>query len=319
MLLGPTGVGKEVVAHAIHAASDRAAGPFRAINCAAIPADLAESILFGHVTGAFTGAVSDSPGEFAEAHGGTLFLDEVGEMPLALQAKLLRVLEERVVRPVGATAERTVDVRILSATNRDLLEAVKAGRFREDLYYRLAVVPLTIPPLAERPEDLLPLARTFAEEAAGGETEVEITPAAARLLASYPWPGNVRELSNVIQRAVYEGDGRVIRAEDIRFDGTVRVAEPGAGPAGAELYERLQAEPGSLDLLECRNRYGAEVLREVLRRAILATPDLRAAGRRLGFVPEEDPADRAYNNLRAWMRRLGLSRRQVLREAGEHS
>jgi len=204
LVTGESGSGKEVVARAIHAASRRRNGPFVAINCAAMPETLLESELFGHVRGAFTDARTNEPGLFVAASGGTLFLDEIGDMPLAVQPKILRVLQERRVRPVGGTAERAVDVRVIAATNRDLETAIEEGRFREDLYYRINVVSVGLPPLRARASDVLPLAMRFLTEAARrSEKRVTgIAPAAAERLMSYSWPGNVRELANTMEHAV---------------------------------------------------------------------------------------------------------------------
>ncbi|MEC5397126.1 sigma 54-interacting transcriptional regulator [Uliginosibacterium sp. H1] len=203
-ITGPSGAGKELAARAIHKASARANGPFVAINCGAIPEPLLESELFGHVKGAFTGAHRDHEGLFQSARGGTLFLDEIGDMPLPLQVKLLRVLEEREVRPVGATRSVPVDVRVISATHRNLEEARDEGRFREDLYYRLNVVSLTLPPLSERREDIPLLTRHFLQRLAGRyQRDVNnIAPDAMALLVSAPWPGNVRQLHNVVEQVV---------------------------------------------------------------------------------------------------------------------
>jgi len=204
LVAGESGTGKEVVARAIHKRSGRRAGPFVAINCAAVPEALLESELFGHVRGAFTDAKEAHAGLFVQAQGGTLFLDEIGDMPLGLQPKLLRVLQERAVRPLGGKAEVPVDVRIIAATNRDLEAAIEEGRFREDLYYRVNVVPIHIPPLRARRADILPLAlhfiRAFAEQSkknvSGLSKEV------AEKLTAYAWPGNVRELQNSMEHAV---------------------------------------------------------------------------------------------------------------------
>jgi transcriptional regulator with GAF, ATPase, and Fis domain len=200
---GETGTGKDVVARSLHAASRRAAGPFVPIDCGAIPESLIESELFGHVRGAFSGAVSDRRGVFEEAEGGTLFLDEIGEMPLALQPKLLRALETRTFRRVGASAARSADVRIVAATNRDLARCVNEGTFREDLYYRLAVVEVTLPPLRDRPEDVPVLAQCFYDRLAPGAGALPAD--FARMLATRSWPGNVRELRNFIERSVSLG------------------------------------------------------------------------------------------------------------------
>jgi transcriptional regulator with PAS, ATPase and Fis domain len=203
LVQGETGTGKDVVARSVHAASSRAAGPFVPVDCGAIPENLFESELFGHVRGAFTGALSNRAGAFEEAHGGTLFLDEIGEMPLAMQAKLLRAIETRRVRPVGAPKELDVDVRIVCATNRTLAEMVNEGTFREDLYYRLAVVDVTLPPLRARREDIPALAQHLYAKVSGKNDALPSSFVAS--LSSRAWPGNVRELRNAIERAVTLG------------------------------------------------------------------------------------------------------------------
>jgi DNA-binding NtrC family response regulator len=216
LLLGETGTGKEVVARAIHRHGRRARAPFVPVNCAAIPAELLESLLFGHVRGAFTGAVADRAGSFRDAQGGTLFLDEIGDMDMAMQAKLLRALQERVVTPVGGRPV-PVDVRVISATHRDLFQAVRDGKFREDLYYRLGVVPVGLPPLRERLADIIPLAEHFLTlSAEAGPAKRLSSDAASRLLA-YPWPGNVRELLNSMKRASTLVRRPVISAADLMF------------------------------------------------------------------------------------------------------
>jgi two-component system response regulator FlrC len=228
LIEGPSGSGKERMARHIHRESPRSGGPFIAINCAALPDAMQEALLFGHERGAFTGALGPSAGLIRAADGGTLFLDEVGELPLSLQAKLLRALQEREVLPLGATRAVPVDIRIVAATNRCLTSEVAAGRFREDLYWRLAVFVLRTLSLADRRQDILPLvAAMLAAHAALNGTSPPLPDAAVleRLLA-HDWPGNVRELGNVIERALILCDGRRIRLEDLRFD--LMVAQPPA-------------------------------------------------------------------------------------------
>jgi DNA-binding NtrC family response regulator len=203
LIEGETGTGKDVAARSLHAASRRADGPFVPVDCGAIPEKLVESELFGHLRGSFSGAVNDRKGVFEEAHGGTLFLDEIGEMPLAIQPKLLRAIETRSIRRVGANAERPVDVRIIAATNRSLASAANAGTFREDLYYRLAVVDVKLPPLRARGDDIALLAQHFYSRFAG--PDAALPPAFLAMLSTRTWPGNVRELRNFIERSVSLG------------------------------------------------------------------------------------------------------------------
>ena len=214
LITGESGTGKEVVARTIHFAGARRERPFVPINCTAMPEGLLESELFGHVKGAFTGAHVDKEGLFEKAQGGTLFLDEIGDMPLALQGKLLRVLQDRAVRPVGSTDSTPVDVRVIAATHQDLEQAITAGRFRHDLYYRLNVIPIEIPPLHERPEDIPVLAEAFLRKHGKSERQ-RITERAMRKLMQSPWPGNARELENCIERAVALSDADAIRAADV--------------------------------------------------------------------------------------------------------
>lgn len=215
LIQGESGTGKELVARGIHYASRRAAGPFIAVNCAAIPDTLIESELFGHTKGAFTGAAAARPGLFAAADGGTLFMDEVAELSPTAQAKLLRVIQERQVQAVGADKTRDVDVRIIAATNKDLAAMAADGRFRQDLYFRLNVLPIELPPLRERGEDVVLLIRHFLTTAAEehGVPVPEIMPGALAELSRYSWPGNVRELQNVIQRLVILSEGRIDTAD----------------------------------------------------------------------------------------------------------
>ena len=218
LLSGPSGVGKEVVAQILHNASARASGPFIALNCSAMPEHLVESILFGHMKGSFTGAIKDQPGIFEEAHNGTLFLDEVGELPLHIQPKLLRVIQERKAARIGSTREVNFDVRLVAATNRDLVELVKRGEFREDLLYRLNAFHIGIPPLRERPEDIRQLAISFAASEQIAGIGMQIDEAAIQQLLQHQWPGNVRELDNVICRAKVLAIHNVIQPEHIYFD-----------------------------------------------------------------------------------------------------
>jgi two-component system response regulator HydG len=245
LLTGESGTGKELVARFIHDRSTRATGPFVAVNCGALPEPLLESELFGHVRGSFTGAVADKKGLFEAAGHGTLLLDEVGDTPAAIQVKLLRALQEREIRRVGATTPVRVDVRILAATNRDLAQAVAAREFRRDLYYRLNVINIRIPPLRERRDDIVPLARLFLDRdaAAQGKEIRAISADALDLLTSYPWPGNVRELENVIERAVVLARRDRITVADLSH-------ELRAG-GGLPMVDDL---PGSLPLQEVEKR-----------------------------------------------------------------
>ena len=231
VLLGESGSGKERVAEALHRRSRRAQAPFLPLNCATIEPALVESELFGHAKGAFTGAHDDREGAFVTADGGTLFLDEIAELPLALQPKLLRAVELGEVKPVGAKLPRTVDVRFIAASHKALLEEARAGRFRHDLYYRLAVITLQIPPLRERPADILLLWDRFMDELAEGDAP-GLPPAAEKRLLAHPWPGNVRELRNLVQRALCHRQGSVLGEEDLVFDETAFPFERRPPPAG---------------------------------------------------------------------------------------
>jgi two-component system response regulator HydG len=219
LVMGETGTGKELVARAVHAESPRKDAPFVAVNCAALPEALLESELFGHIRGAFTGATQARRGLFVEADRGTLLLDEIGDMPLPLQAKLLRVLETGEVRSVGSDAPRKFDIRIVAATNQDLPAAVREGRFRQDLYFRLNVVPIVIPPLRERREDVPLLLQHFLERSRERTPASPVTgfkPSAVKALIEYSWPGNVRELEKLVDRWVITGQAAEVDAEDVR-------------------------------------------------------------------------------------------------------
>ena len=243
-LSGESGTGKEVFARHIHQCSPRAGAPFVAINCAAIPENMLEAVLFGHEKGAFTGATSASPGKFEQAQGGTLLLDEISEMALGLQAKLLRVLQEREVERIGGRRTIALDVRVLATTNRDLRAQVQEGRFREDLFYRLNVFPLHIPPLRERRGDILPLVTNALEHYAGGlRTVPALTPAAEQKLAGHDWPGNVRELENLVQRTLIMTTADTIDADDLIFEDGGHIAAAGAAGDGDlqdDLWQREQ-------------------------------------------------------------------------------
>ena len=268
LVMGASGVGKEVVAQLIHDWSPRSAGPLVAANCAGLPESLVESELFGHTKGAFTGAGESRKGLFRAAHGGTLLLDEIGELPLHLQPKLLRALESGQITPVGSEVPVDVDTRLVAATNRDLGEAVKDGQFRDDLYYRINVVELVVPPLGERREDILPLARYFAVKFAGAP--VRLSPQATQCLLVYGWPGNVRELRNAVQRACLLCRGDVILPEHL----SPKIAA-GASPAGESTVPtgRLsQVERATIiaTLAECsQNRTQAAKKLGISRRALI--------------------------------------------------
>ncbi len=277
LILGESGTGKELVARAIHDASLRRGRRFVAINCAAIPAALLESELFGHMKGSFTDASRDKPGLFEDADGGTLFLDEVGELPMPLQAKLLRALQEGEIRRIGGSASIKVDVRLIAATLRDLKADVEAGRFREDLYYRLNVIPIELPPLRDRAEDIPQLARFFAERHATrhGRAGVELSDDVLETLQQQPWPGNVRELENVLERALVLSDGPAV---DLAFLGTVMNVRAAVVTTDTELSE-LSIKKATRDLeadfikralvVTQGNRTNAAKLLEISHRALL--------------------------------------------------
>jgi PAS domain S-box-containing protein len=277
LIMGETGTGKELVARAIHKASDRASKPFIRVNCPAIPATLAESEFFGHEKGAFTGAGSRRAGRFELAQGGTIFLDEIGELPLELQPKLLRVLQEGEYEPVGSSQTRKVDVRVIAATNRNLSAEVAAGRFREDLFYRLHVFPIVVPPLRERGSDVELLAQFFIDQycARIGKPCPELTADCLRRLRSYRWPGNVRELENVIERGVIiASEGRLSLRDILPLDSFLPVQESGAFIASSGL--RTKSELRDLE---------RDTLVRALERSGWKVAGARGAARALGIPP----------------------------------
>jgi len=255
LIYGENGTGKELVARTIHALSRRRGASFVEVNCAAIPEELIESELFGHVRGAFTGAVADRRGKFEVADGGTIFLDEIGDMSLKTQAKVLRVLQEQTMEPVGGTTRIKVDARVLAATNKDLQSEIRAGRFREDLYFRLNVIPIFVPPLRDRQEDIPLLADHFMADFAReyGRRPKRFEPAAGTVLQRYPWPGNVRELRNVIERLMIMVPGDAISASDLSF------LDPGALTAPA-----VETTAGRLTLHEARDNFERDLILRTL-------------------------------------------------------
>lgn len=293
LITGESGTGKEQLARAIHFQSPRASGPFLTINCGALPEGLLESELFGHVKGAFTGAVRDNPGLIRQAEGGTLFLDEVGELTPAVQVKLLRVLQDRRVRPVGGASDNLVDVRFVAATNRDLARDVQDGRFREDLYYRLNVIHLHLPPLRERPDDIPALARHIVARTCErlGIPEKRLTSDALQLLQAYRWPGNVRELENVLERAMVLESSEVLTSGALRdrIHGTLtsEAANPIPLPEdGVDLEELLTGVRRSLmrqalERCEGNQRRAARILRMSYR-------GFRYHAAKLGLVPGDE-------------------------------
>lgn len=285
---GPSGTGKEVLARVIHRHSLRQRGRFIAFNCACLPESMVEDLLFGHEKGAFTGAVQRFEGFFAQADGGTLFLDEVGELPMSVQAKLLRVLQEREFTPLGSTQPQKTRFRLLAATNRDLKADVQAGRFREDLYYRLNIFPLQIRPLRQRPGDIVPLARALVQRHSyiAGDLHLDTTAIAA--LRAYDWPGNVRELENVIQRAMVVVDGPTLTAAHLGLDPvfdphvTAGQGTPGNHDGDASCEADAQDHPMSRpepSLADRRARQEAELILATLRTA----PTKTLAAARLGI------------------------------------
>ncbi|TSE25079.1 Transcriptional regulatory protein ZraR [Tepidimonas sediminis] len=284
LISGESGTGKELIARALHACSHRAEGPFVAVNCGAIPPELLESELFGHKRGAFTGASGDRPGLFQAAHGGTLFLDEVADLPLPMQVKLLRVLQERAVRPVGAVAEEPVDVRIVSATHKDLARLVQDGRFRHDLYYRLNVIPIHAPALREHPEDLPAIADAILARLAqrdGLPAAPRLTDAALQRLRQHPFPGNVRELENLLERALALHPGPVLDADAIELPASPLALPQGTAADVTTADDEAPLPRAQLQALLERNRWNQS-----------------RTARELGWT---------LAKLRYWMQRLGLA------------
>jgi DNA-binding NtrC family response regulator len=295
LLEGESGTGKELFARALHALSPRADGPFVAINCAAIPETLLETELFGYEKGAFTGAGGRKPGRFELAHRGTLFLDEIGDLPLALQAKILRALEEKCFERVGGTVPLRVDVRVVAATNKQLKAAVAARQFREDLFFRLSVFPITIPPLRDRPDDITLLARYFIERYCRdlNKTPLTLAQSAEEALREYSWPGNVRELQNCIERAVILTDGDTIHARHLNL--SFRPAAPPASDENASPWAQIDL---SGTLADATRRVVAEVEKRKIQRA------LEEAGGNAGRAAEILQV--GYKVLTAKLREYGL-------------
>lgn len=267
LITGETGTGKEVVARTIHRVGARSPGPFMALNCAAIPPDLLESELFGHVKGAFTGAVLERKGAFREANGGTLFLDEIGDMDLAMQAKILRAIQERVVTPVGGRQQK-IDVRIIAATHRDLEQCVRQGRFREDLFYRLNVVPIELEPLRKRGADIVPLAEHFLALATSPRKQLSVD--ATQRLIEHSWPGNVRELKNAIDRVAVFCRGNIITTSDLGFlAGSHGVPDEGDGQGLSSAVEQLERRMISEALTESRGNRAEAARRLGIHRQLL--------------------------------------------------
>jgi len=280
MIAGESGTGKEVLARHIHARSQRTNGPFVAINCAAIPENMLEATLFGYEKGAFTGAYQSHAGKFEQAQGGTLLLDEISEMDLALQAKLLRVLQEREVERLGGRNVIALDVRVIATTNRTLRDEVAAGRFREDLFYRLNVLPLRIAPLRERPRDILPIAQRLIEgHCPPGRPVPALCPDAEQRLLSHPWPGNVRELENVLQRAIILMSGDCIETADLHFEVCGGGLSATTSPADASAREHEYGAEGLDQDLRSREQ---ELILEAL---VAGNGSRKAAAERLGISP----------------------------------
>jgi two-component system response regulator AtoC len=306
LLRGESGTGKELAAKAVHDGSPRRAGPFVKLHCAALPDTLLESELFGYEKGAFTGAANRKPGRVELAHGGTLFLDEVGDIPLSMQVKLLRVIQERELERLGGTQSVKVDVRFVAATHQPLEELVKAGRFREDLFYRLNVVPVELPPLRARPEDIEPLARHFLEvhAKANGRPPFTLTDDGLAVLQAQPWPGNVRQLQNFLERLVVLSDAQVLTGEEVMRE---LARQPGLSPSPAPASPGVAVQPPSTPGAPVTPTAGAD--------AGLTLESQRKGMERQALV---DALKRAGDNRTLAARLLGISRRTLYNKLEEH-
>lgn len=295
---GESGSGKELVARQIHLQGARAKQPFIPVNCGAIPAELMESEFFGHKKGSFTGANEDKPGLFQAAHGGTLFLDEVADLPLSMQVKLLRALQEKAVRPVGSQQEQVVDVRILSATHKNLANEVAAERFRQDLYYRLNVIELTVPPLRERPEDIGLLSESILQRLSAGRAPVRLHADALNKLQSYRFSGNVRELENMLERAYTLAEGEFIQANDLQFQQSVLHKNDDSSTDNATPKPATMPAAQSLERVENLEDHLEDIERKLITQALEETRWNRtAAAERLGL---------SFRSLRYRLKKLGI-------------
>lgn len=295
---GESGSGKELVARQIHLQGARAKQPFIPVNCGAIPAELMESEFFGHKKGSFTGANEDKPGLFQAAHGGTLFLDEVADLPLSMQVKLLRALQEKAVRPVGSQQEQVVDVRILSATHKNLANEVAAERFRQDLYYRLNVIELTVPPLRERPEDIGLLSESILQRLSAGSAPVRLHADALKKLQGYRFSGNVRELENMLERAYTLAEGEFIQANDLQFQQSVLHKNDDSSTDNATPKPATMPAAQSLERVENLEDHLEDIERKLITQALEETRWNRtAAAERLGL---------SFRSLRYRLKKLGI-------------
>jgi two-component system response regulator FlrC len=290
LIVGPTGAGKEVLARVLHDASPRRNGPFVALNCAALPENLIEDLLFGHEKGAFTGALKEHRGLFEQAHGGTIFLDEIAEMPYHLQTKLLRVLQERKITRLGGQASVDLDVRLVAATNKDLREAIANREFREDLYFRISAFKLTILPLRQRPGDVLPLATQFLEKFGPTDRQMHFTQSAIDRMQQYGWPGNVRELQNVVQRALVLCNDDQITENELMFDEIDQRPDPLPVSTQSQLMHYGQRDISDAHQLRSEGLVDLSTAvksseYQVIMAAIQATKNRNEAAKKLGISP----------------------------------